>query len=69
MITEKFSPEEKRRLCKRLELYGTIADCAARTGIHRSTIARVLKTGEASSSIVGKLREYLNTESKLQVEH
>jgi hypothetical protein len=67
MITEKFLPAERRVLGKRLELYGTIADCAARTGIHRSTIARVLKTGEASQTIITKLREYLKNESKLEI--
>lgn len=65
MITEKMLPAERRLLSKRLEMYGTIADCAARTGIHRSTIARVLKTGEASQTIISKLREYLNNDSVL----
>lgn len=60
MITEKLLPTERRLLSKRLEMYGTIADCSMRTGIHRSTIARVLKTGEASQIVIGKLREYLN---------
>lgn len=67
MITEKFLPAERRLLAKRLELYGTIADCAARTGIHRSTIARVLKTGEGSQTIISKLREYMNNESKVEI--
>ncbi|RYE23218.1 MAG: hypothetical protein EOP51_11200 [Sphingobacteriales bacterium] len=67
MITEKFLPAERRLLNRRLQLYGTIADCAARTGIHRSTIARVLKTGEASQTTIDKLRLYMNNKSKLEV--
>lgn len=68
MITEKFLPAERRLLAKRLELYGTIADCAARTGIHRSTIARILKTGEATGTVAEKIRRYLRGESKVFIE-
>jgi hypothetical protein len=63
MITEKMLPAERRLLSKRLELYGTIADCSMRTGIHRSTIARVVKTGEGSQTVIAKLREYLNDDT------
>jgi|GEM_PF-2073118 len=59
MITEKFSPPERRKLRKVLEPYGAIKDCADKTGIHRTTIARLLKTGEASMVVVAKLRLFL----------
>jgi hypothetical protein len=60
MITEKISNTEKRKLKKLLEPYGAIKDCASKTGVHRTTIARVLKTGEASGDIVQKIRVYLS---------
>lgn len=59
MITEKFSEKEKRRLKKLLKQYGAIKACSEKTGIHRSTIARVLKIGEATSEIALRLRDYL----------
>ena len=61
MITEKFLPAEHKQLKKRLECYGTITHCAFHTGIHRSTIARIVKTGEGSSDIIQKLREWMKT--------
>lgn len=59
MITEKFSPAEKKKLKQRLSRYGAIKHCAEKTGIHRSTIARVLKTGEATTDIVLRMRNYI----------
>lgn len=59
MITEKFSPPERQKLRKVLEPYGAIKDCADKTGIHRTTIARLLKTGEASMVVVAKLRLFM----------
>ncbi len=59
MITEKFSITERTQLRAVLEGYGAIKDCAEKTGIHRCTISRVLKTGEATAPVIGKLRIYL----------
>lgn len=64
MITEKFTPTEMRLLRRRLEQYGTIKDCAQKTGVHRTTIARILKTGECTALVAGKLREYLGSEKE-----
>ncbi len=60
MITEKFSPAEKRKLRMRLQPYGAIKECADRTGLHRSTIARVLRTGEATTDVVNRMRNYMD---------
>jgi len=59
MITEKFSITERRQLRTKLEGYGAIKDCADKTGVHRCTISRVLKTGEATTPVINKLRIYL----------
>lgn len=59
MITEKFSITERTQLRAVLEGYGAIKDCAEKTGIHRCTISRVLKTGEATTPVISKLRIYL----------
>lgn len=59
-MTEKFLPAERRRLRKLLEPYGAIKDCADKTGIHRSTIARALKTGEASGMVMIRIRNYID---------
>lgn len=59
MLTEKFSITERAQLRATLEAYGAIKDCAEKTGIHRCTISRVLKIGEATSPIVHKLRIYM----------
>jgi predicted DNA-binding protein (UPF0251 family) len=60
MITEKLKPTEMKRLRSRLEQYGTITDCAQKTGIHRTTIARILKMGECTVVVANKLRNWLN---------
>jgi len=62
MTTEKFSPAELRLLRRRLSAYGTIKTCCEHTGIHRTTINRLLKTGEASDAVAQKLRGYLKSE-------
>ncbi len=59
MLTEKFSITEKHLLRKRLQGYGAKTDCATKTGIHRSTISRVLKTGEATTPVAEKLRQFI----------
>lgn len=59
MITEKFSGAEKRKLKKLLSYYGAIKDCCEKTGVHRSTISRVLKIGESTTEVALKLRNYL----------
>ncbi|HLO70290.1 MAG TPA: hypothetical protein VK167_05445 [Flavipsychrobacter sp.] len=59
MLTEKFSITERAQLRATLEAYGAIKDCAEKTGIHRCTISRVLKTGEATTPVISKLRIYL----------
>ncbi len=58
-MTEKFSKEEKRQIKLKLECYGAIKDCSEKTGIHRSTIQRLLKSGEASQQVANKLRNYV----------
>lgn len=63
MITEKLKPAEMKRLRGRLEQYGTITDCAQKTGIHRTTIARILKTGECTVVVANKLRTWLNAQN------
>lgn len=63
MITEKLKPAEMKRLRGRLEQYGTITDCAQKTGIHRTTIARILKTGECTVVVANKLRTWLGTQN------
>ncbi|HEY1032873.1 MAG TPA: hypothetical protein VGD89_13945 [Flavipsychrobacter sp.] len=68
MITEKFSTREQRKLRNRLAMYGTIAHCARQTGIHRSTITRVLTTGIATAPVVQKLRLYISDKSRVFVE-
>ena len=68
MKTEFFSAPEKRNLRQKLAQYGAIKECAAQTGIHRSTIARVLKTGEATGAVLEKMRDYMRGESKVFVE-
>lgn len=60
MITQKFSRDETRKLKKLLSPYGAIKECCEKTGIHRSTISRILKTGEATSIVVVKMRSYLD---------
>ncbi len=59
-MTQKFSPAELRKMKKVLEPYGAIKDCSDKTNIHRTTIARALKTGAASDAVVHKMRLYLN---------
>lgn len=59
MITEKFSRKEIKQLKKQLEPYGAIKDCCEKTGVHRSTISRVLKTGEATEQVARKLKIYM----------
>lgn len=61
MTTEKFSITEKQMLRKRLQGYGAKKDCSTKTGIHRSTITRVLKTGEATTPVISKLRLFIKT--------
>ncbi|OSZ79163.1 hypothetical protein CAP35_13185 [Chitinophagaceae bacterium IBVUCB1] len=69
MTTEKFSATEKHQLRKCLQGYGAKQDCATKAGIHRSTITRVLKTGEATTTIARKLRQYIQaTASRVFVE-
>ena len=68
MKTENFSKPEKQSLKRRLAQYGAIRQCAEQTGIHRSTIARILKTGEATGTIAEKIRRYLRGESKVFIE-
>jgi hypothetical protein len=68
MRTENFSEAEKRRLKQRLSSYGAISNCAAQAGIHRSTVTRILKTGAAGKEVMGKLRTYLQNNSKLFIE-
>ena len=63
MITEKLKPAEMKRLRGRLEQYGTITDCGQKTGIHRTTIARILKTGECTVVVANKLRSWLNAQN------
>lgn len=60
MITEKLKPAEMKRLRGRLEQYGTITNCAQKTGIHRTTIARILKTGECTVVVANKLRAWMD---------
>jgi plasmid maintenance system antidote protein VapI len=60
MITEKFSKTEKKKLKLRLGKYGAIKQCADKTGIHRSTITRILKTGEATADIALRMRNYID---------
>jgi hypothetical protein len=60
MITEKFSKKERKEMQAALKRYGAIQDCADITGVHRSTITRVVKTGEASMPVAEKIRDYLN---------
>ncbi len=60
MLTEKFSIAEKHQLHKRLQGYGAKTDCATKTGIHISTLARVLKTGEATTPVAEKLRRFIS---------
>jgi len=68
MKTENFSKSEKQSLKRRLAQYGAIRECALQTGIHRSTIARILKTGAATETVLEKMRQYLRGESKVFVE-
>lgn len=68
MKTEFFSAPEKRNLKQKLAQYGAIKECAEQTGIHRTTIARILKTGEATQAVIEKMRDYLRGESKVFVE-
>ena len=60
MITEKFSKKEQKKINKALKLYGAIKDCSDKTGVHRCTISRVMKTGVASEPIALKLRNYID---------
>ncbi len=62
MNTEKFLPAELRLLRRKLSAYGTIKTCCEYTGIHRTTINRLLKTGEASGAVMQKLRVYLESQ-------
>lgn len=59
MMTEKFSIAEKQLLEEKLKSYGAKKDCADKTGIHRCTISRILKTGEATTPIISKLRIFI----------
>ena len=68
MKTENFSNTEKKALKQRLGHYGAIKECAEQTGIHRSTISRLLKTGEATAGVLQKIRRFLSGESKVFIE-
>lgn len=59
MITEKFSAAEKKKMKLRLSKYGAIKQCADKTGIHRTTIARILKSGKATAGIALRMRNYI----------
>jgi hypothetical protein len=60
MKTKKFSQWELNRLKKQLEPRGSISDCAQKTGVHRTTITRVLKIGQATEDVVEKLVVYMD---------
>jgi DNA invertase Pin-like site-specific DNA recombinase len=69
MITEKFSPKEQKKMKEMLKRYGAIQDCANKTGVHRSTVTRAIKLGEASLPVAIKMRIYLSGfSSKLYME-
>jgi DNA invertase Pin-like site-specific DNA recombinase len=68
MRTEIFSKTEKQAMKRKLAQYGAIKECAEQTGIHRTTIARILKTGEATEEVAEKMRNYLKGESRVFLE-
>ena len=69
MITEKFSMKEKKLMKQMLKQRGVIQDCANKTGVHRTTVTRAIKLGEASMPVALKMRIYLKGfPSKLYVE-
>lgn len=68
MKTEIFSKSERQAMKRKLSHYGAIKECSEQTGIHRTTVARILKTGEATEEVADKMRDYLKGESKVFIE-
>ncbi|MBC8034287.1 MAG: hypothetical protein H7Y03_09085 [Chitinophagaceae bacterium] len=61
--TIEISNAERQLIKKAFSLYGSIKPLTVEKGVSRDALKRLIDTGRATSEIVEKVREYLNTES------
>lgn len=60
-VVKRIEPQTLRNWRKYFSQYGTIQKAQNSTGIHRTTIARLLKDGSATELVVEKLESYFQT--------
>lgn len=59
MITETLTTKERRKLRVYLDIRGTQAYMSRHTGIHRTTINRIVKKGHGTSDTISTIRLFL----------